>query len=420
MKMAIFGLARSGMSALKHQSSQGRYECYAVNRGTPKSWESYEQICKLIDPANCVDEEEAVDLMGEMDLIVKSPGIAYTHPALVKARANKVEIISEIEYAYRHSDIPVVAVTGTNGKTTTATMINELLEMLGKKVFLGGNIGIPYSEVLLSYESYDWAVIEVSSFQLENIKSFKPRLAILTNISPSHGERYDSHELYRDAKLKLFQNMNEDDTAIVPRSFYSLNLPCNKKSIKALDQFDFSKSKLVGEHNKENLYCAYVCAQEIIEDKELVDSTVQKYIDNFGGVEYRIQFIRSTPTLDIYNDGKSTNMASTLAAVDSFEDRKLHLILGGKLRDRTMDFSELVNRDIESVYAFGDSKDFVREKLNGHFSVSTHSTMEELFEALKSDELDGVLLFSPAFPSFDLFKNYEHRAKRFNELAKEL
>ncbi len=417
--MAIFGLARSGMSALRHQSSKGDYECYAVNRGEPQTWEHYEEVAQLIGEQHCYNEDDSKSLLGEMDVIVKSPGIPYTHPALAKARDNKVEIISEIEYAFRCSDIPVVAITGTNGKTTTATMVFELLSSLGKKVFLGGNIGIPYSEILCSTDKYDWAVIEVSSFQLENIKSFAPRIAILTNISPSHAERYDSHDLYRDAKLKLFQNMTQEDIAFVNKAFYGLNLPCRKKSIKALDSFDYSKTKMVGEHNKENLYCAYLCALEIIQNEEKVDEATQLYIDSFGGVEYRIQHIVTKDKLEIYNDGKSTNMASTLAAVDSLKGREIHLVLGGKLRDKSMDFSELSRRELAGVYAFGEAKEYIAESLSTH-SVKTFGNLEELFESLKATKLEGVLLFSPAFPSFDLFKNYEERAKRFNSLAQDL
>tara|TARA_Y100000780_G_scaffold232456_1_gene264099 strand:+ start:19081 stop:20340 length:1260 start_codon:yes stop_codon:yes gene_type:complete len=419
MKMAIFGLARSGMSALRHQSSLGEYDCYAVNRGEPSSWENYDEVSSLIGEANCFSEEDSLSLLAQMDVIVKSPGIPYIHPALRLARENKVEIISEIEYAFRYSDIPVVAITGTNGKTTTATMIHELLSSLGQKVFLGGNIGIPYSEILMSKDRYDWAVVEVSSFQLENIKSFKPRIAILTNISHSHAERYESHELYRDAKLKLFQSMTKEDTAIVNRDFYGLNLPCSKKSIKSLENFDYSKTKMVGEHNKENLYCAYLSAMEIIKDEDRVNKATQAYIDSFGGVEYRIQHVATKGNLEIYNDGKSTNMASTLAAVDSVKGKKIHLILGGKLRDKSMDFTELSKREFAGVYAFGESRDFIKESLPDK-NVQTYDDLDELFKDLAECDLKGVLLFSPAFPSFDLFKNYEERAKRFNALAREL
>ena len=422
--MAIFGLARSGISALRFIALKTDHECFAVNSGKPENWESFKEVSEYLPRERCFDEEDASELFANMDLIIKSPGIPYTHPSLVKARENKVEIISEIEFAFRRSDIPVVAITGTNGKTTTATMCAQLLTDLGQKVFLGGNIGIPYSDLLLKEDKYDLAVVEVSSFQLENIRAFKPTVAILTNISPSHGERYDSHELYRDAKLKLFQNMGEGDLALVPSSLNKLNLPCPKLAVRGLDGFDFSSSKLVGSHNKENLFCAYQAALWMLKTlpgaKAQVDECLQKYIDAFTGVSYRIEYICSANGLDIYNDGKSTNMASTLAAIDSFPAKELYLIIGGKLRDRTMDFSELVTRKITKVYAFGEARDFIAENLAEKVELESFATLEELFARVKSEQPSGVLLFSPAFPSFDLYKNYEERAQAFNKLAREL
>lgn len=422
--MAIFGLARSGLAALNYLALKTDHECFAVNQGAPSSWESYALVKKLIPEENCFDEEDALELFAEADVIIKSPGIPYGHKALAKAQANRVEIISEIEFAFRHSDIPVLAVTGTNGKTTTATMISDLLSKLGKKVFLGGNIGIPYSNLLMEEEVYDYAVIEVSSFQLENIKSFRPQIAVLTNISPSHGERYDSHELYRDAKLKLFQNMGSEDLAVVPKSLFDLNLPCSKVPIAPLEGFDFSQSKMAGVHNRENAFCAYECAKKVFEsDPEgasRIDEELQRYINDYKSVSFRIEFIRTVEGLEIYNDGKSTNMASTLAALDSFPGKKVSLILGGKLRDRDMDFSELLRRDVAGVYAFGEARDFIEENLGANLKLEKFETLEEVFEKIEADRPKGVLLFSPAFPSFDLYRNYEERALAFNSLVKSL
>ncbi|MEX0799041.1 MAG: UDP-N-acetylmuramoyl-L-alanine--D-glutamate ligase [Bacteriovoracaceae bacterium] len=417
MRMAIFGLARSGISALNFLAGKTEHECFAVNQGAPETWESYEKVTGIIPRENCFDENDAHEVFASADMIIKSPGIPYSHPALKQARQKRVEIVSEIEFAYRHSDIPVVAVTGTNGKTTTATMAADLLAKLGKKVFLGGNIGLPYSEILCAQEDFDWAVVEVSSFQLENIKTFRPAIAVLTNISPSHGERYDSHELYRDAKLKIFQNMDMQDLAILPEAFAHLNLPCEKEKIRPLENFDFSQSKVMAKHNQENLYCAYLCAQRILKDNSKVDKAVQKYIDEFQGVAYRLQFIKSKNGLKIYNDGKSTNMAATLAAIESFQDQELHLALGGKLRSEDMDFSKIKEKKIKKIYAFGEARDFIAKHFSSDFDLQTFSNLEELFEEVKANRPKGVFLFSPAFPSFDLYKNYEERARAFNQLV---
>lgn len=419
--MAIFGLARSGVSALKFLASQKEHQVFAVNQGEPESWERYLEVSKLITDSDCFAEDKALELLGQMDLIIKSPGIPYTHPSLSLARKNKVEIISEIEFAFRYSDIPVIAVTGTNGKTTTATMTAGLLERLGKKVFLCGNIGLPYSEILTSEEAFDWAVVEVSSFQLENIKTFHPRVAVLTNISPSHGERYDSFEVYKNAKLKIFQSMDKEDLALLPVMLSDLNVPCQKKSVRSLDEFDYTQSSLAGPHNKENLYCAYQCALKVIGDKERVDETAQVFINEYKGVSYRIELVQERDKLKIVNDGKSTNMASTLAAVDSFPNERVFLVLGGKLRDREMNFSPLLSRDnVAEVLAFGEAADLIEENLSKRFHVVMFKNLEDLFLSLEKRCLEGVLLFSPAFPSFDLYNNYEERAKDFNRLAQRL
>lgn len=419
MKLAIFGLARSGLSALKYLSTT-KHDFYAINEGEPESWESFEQVSNMLSRDRMMSQDDALELFGQMDLIIKSPGIPFTHKALEKAREAKVEIISEIEFAFRRSDIPVIAITGTNGKTTTATMISDLLTKLGKKVFLGGNIGIPYSDVLISKQDYDIAVIEVSSFQLENIQEFNPQIAVLTNISPSHAERYESHELYRNAKLKMFQNMEGNQLALLPQNLFELNLACKKMAIKKLEGFDLSNTQLVGQHNFENLYCAYICASELIHEQKLVDKAVQEYINEFVGVPYRMQPIQNSNGLKVINDGKSTNIAATAAALDSFQDKEVRLILGGKLRSEDLDFSELKKRKINKIFAFGEAAQFINKNLSKDFDLETFETLDELMEKVKEEQPKGVLLFSPAFPSFDLYKNYEERAKAFNDLTKRL
>lgn len=418
MKLAIFGLARSGISALKHIASLG-HEVHAVNKGAPEGWEKIEDVLKLIPRSQCHDEDVALEVFGASDIIVKSPGIPYTHPALAKARSNRVEIISEIEYAYRCSDIPVVAITGTNGKTTTAIMTSELLKGLGLKVFLGGNIGHPYSEVLLDKNKYDVAVIEVSSFQLENIVKFRPKVAVLTNISPSHAERYESHELYRDAKLKLFQNMGEGDLALLHPDLFDLNLPFPKEKIEQFD-LDYSRSKVQGRHNLMNLACAIKAAIGLgLKEKEVM-AVAQDYIEEYEGASFRMQHIRDWEGLKIINDGKSTNMASTLAALESYEPSSTYLVLGGKLRSEDMDLESLVGLGLKQVYAFGEAANFISKKLSGKISVSEFPDLVSVFEEVKMKGPKGTLLFSPAFPSFDLYRNYEERGEHFNKLARAL
>jgi UDP-N-acetylmuramoylalanine--D-glutamate ligase len=420
MKIAIFGLARSGLSAMKFLATRPEHELFLVNQGEPATWSAWEEVKALVPADHCVSQQKASELFADMDQIILSPGIPRYHQVLKAALAKGVEVISEIEMAFRHSDIPVISITGTNGKTTTATMVAKVLQLAGKKVFLGGNIGIPYSEILFNSD-YDIAVVEASSFQLESIESFHPHIAMLLNITHNHAERYDSFDDYAHAKYEMFKNMQQNDHVLIDADLDSGNISSQLHFIQDLEGFDFSKSKLVGSHNRQNFYCAW----KVLELLNIVDAKkiMQEFIHSFTGVEYRLQFIGEYQGLSFYNDGKSTNNAATESAVRAFQssEEKLYLILGGKLRSDSVDLLDsLHGLNIEQVFVMGEAAQLLQQNLQAEFKVAMCENLEQIFAMIKEKELKGNLLFSPAFPSFDQYKNYEARGAHFTRLVQEL
>jgi UDP-N-acetylmuramoylalanine--D-glutamate ligase len=429
-KVAIYGMGKSGKAALR-LALKLKQEVYAVNKGEVETWFQTEGLDKLLDRSACYSEEDFAQHFHEMEEIIISPGIPVTNPPLTKALASGVPIISEIEYAYRNTkNIPVIAVTGTNGKTTTTSMISEALKKAGKKVFCGGNIGTPYCEIALTEENFDLAVIEVSSFQLETIKDFHPFIGLILNIFPNHSERYDSVHDYAKAKFRMLENMSEKDFLIlgkenpyledikdlpVRRTFFTKgSLPEEFKK-----QFDFSKAKVKGEHNEANFYAAYEVLRLL--GISNLNNLFQEFIEQFPGVAHRLEFVLSKNGLTIYNDAKSTNSLATTTAINAFktDEAPLYLILGGKLRNESdkilpdiIQFKKMIKR----IYLIGDVTDRLFEELGNDFEVEKAYDLNNLFSMVQ--DLKGNLVFSPGFPSFDQFKNYVDRGEKFKELAR--
>ena len=410
MKIALFGLGRSGLSVYNFLKNRALDEIYLINSGEPQSWACYD----LVKAEHTYSDVGDLSFIKALDFIVLSPGIPRTHSALDIAHKNSIPIISEIEFAYLNSDIPIVGITGTNGKTTTTTMIGDILSRLGLKVFVCGNIGRPFSDLLLEQDSYDYAIVELSSFQLESINKFHPLIAVHLNLSANHMERYSSIEDYKVAKDEIFKNQISEDLAIT----FSKNGPTKAQNIiiKEITGFDLSHSKLVGEHNKTNFFCAYEVAKFI--SKRNIDKEFQGFINEFTGVEFRLQFLASAHGINFYNDAKSTNSAATIAAVAAFENiENLSLILGGKLRDNSIDIQHEIDfSKLKNVFVFGEARDLLQENINSS-NLHTFEKLEDIFDYVKLKKIEGDLVFSPAFPSFDQYKNYEERRRHFTDLV---
>jgi UDP-N-acetylmuramoylalanine--D-glutamate ligase len=426
-KVAIFGMGKSGKAAVQ-LAKKNHQDIYAVNKGNRDTWYETEGLGSILEKCSCYSEEDFEPYFHRMDEIVISPGIPTTHPALKRAVEKGVPILSEIEFAWREvKEIPVIAITGTNGKTTTTTMISEALVKAGKRVFCGGNIGVPYCELPLSGEKVDYAVIEVSSFQLETIHGFHPKIGLILNVFPNHSERYDEVHGYAKAKFRLLKNMTADDQLIVgtenpylddikdhPVSktyFTKGNLP---------KLFDFSHARVKGEHNEANFYAAYKVL-ELLGIPNL-KPLFQEFINEFAGVAHRLEFVLEKNGLKLYNDAKSTNGLATTTAIKAFKDSNedLHLILGGKLRneaDRLLPDLLPFKGQITTIFTIGDVSDRLYDELKNDFRVVKAHDLKNVLTL--SQELKGNLVFSPAFPSFDQFKNYVDRGEKFKAWARE-
>lgn len=432
-KVAIFGMGKSGLAALK-LAKKHKQDFYVVNRGEVKTWFESEHLGDFCSTCSCFSEDDFAQHFHKMDEIVISPGIPVSHPALKKAVEKGVPILSEIEYAYRETRaIPVIAITGTNGKTTTTTMIAEALKKAGKKVFCGGNIGVPYCELALSEEQVDYAVIEVSSFQLETIKDFHPKIGLILNIFPNHSERYDDIHDYAKAKFRMLMNMNQDDNLILGTEnpyldeikdhpagrtmFTKGHLPEEFKN-----QFDFSRARVKGEHNEANFFAAW----EVLRLLRIPDlqKIFQEFINEFSGVAHRLEYVLEKDGLSIYNDAKSTNSLATTTAINAFKDSldPLYLILGGKLRnesDKLLPDLLPYKGKIAKIFSIGDVTERLAQELGKDFEIEEAHDLKTVFEMVKQQKLKGNLVFSPAFPSFDQFKNYVDRGEKFKAWARE-
>jgi UDP-N-acetylmuramoylalanine--D-glutamate ligase len=432
-KVAIYGMGKSGKAALRLANLKG-WDVYAVNQGPRKEWYQTEKLEGLIPFENCFSEEDFRKQFGEMDEIIISPGIPVEHPCLELARKNNVKLSSEIEFAYRESrTTPVIAITGTNGKTTTTTMITEALELFGKKVFCGGNIGIPYCELPLSGEKFDFAVIEVSSFQLETIQEFHPQIGLILNISPNHSERYSEVRAYAQAKFRLLLNMTEKDHLILGKENDYLEEIQNHKVSKEffskghlpsdfISQFSFVQSPLKGEHNEANFYATY-CVLRLL-GLENLNERFQFFINTFKGVPHRLEFVTEKNGLMIYNDAKSTNILATKTALKAFSGSHgpCYLILGGKLRsegDRLLEELLVFKPQITKIFTIGEVTERLFHELKNDFQVEMSYELKNVFQKVREEKLVGNLIFSPAFPSFDQFKNYVDRGEKFKKLALE-
>ena len=416
MKMTIMGLGVSGISAFHYLTEKG-VEVNIIDAKEEKFWPA--EILEKSTKTQRFVEGELKELSAT-DLVILSPGIAREHRLLKKIDPSK--IISEVELALLHTQIPVIAITGTNGKTTTTTLMGMALKKAGRKAFVGGNIGVPVVEALRSKEAYDFLVLELSSFQLESTPSLHPLVSVILNVSDNHGERYQKFSDYKKAKLNILNHQGMSDLAIL-----APELDAEKEGIqkvllheeeveKTIGQFDFSKSNLLGKHNRENLFVVYKTL--LFLNIPEADRILQELINEFKGVAYRLQFIGSGKGALFYNDAKSTNTASTVTALKAVAElqKPVTLILGGKLRQEKVDIlNDLLpfQKEIAKIFLIGEASSLLEVELKKHFEIERAETLENVFK----NSLQEIVVFSPAFPSFDQFKNYEERGELFSRLT---
>ncbi|MEB3429845.1 UDP-N-acetylmuramoyl-L-alanine--D-glutamate ligase [Citroniella saccharovorans] len=384
-----------------------------------------------------------LDNLEDFSYCIKSPGIKPSNP-IVKKIKEKVEIISDLELAYRlYPKRKIISITGTNGKTTTSTLVNEILLNAGYKSHLVGNIGIGMLPYFISGSDSDIYVIESSSFQLEDTSKFKPNIASIINITPDHNDWHGSFEAYRDAKLKVTKNQTEEDFLIInddDKILHEVQTKANlvrtskgrklskgifvsgENIVKDSEDNVIMKTceiKLLGKHNLENVLIAIAIADSLSVPFECIRNTVK----TFKGVEHRIEFVREVQGVKFYNDSKGTNVDATINAIKAF-DSDIYLILGGY--DKFVSFEDLFNAfesRVKMIAVFGQTKEKILDqaKKSGFTNIISVSDLEEAVDVLFDKAKDGSnILLSPACASWDMYPNYETRGRHFKEIVNNL
>ncbi len=445
-KILVVGLGRSGLAVCRALSGRE-----VVVTDIKKEEEFEKSLLEELETLGCrliLGSHDVGDIRKYRQVIL-SPGVPLDIPLVIEAKRYGLEVISEIEWAWRQLRCPVVAITGTNGKTTTTELIGRIFEEAGKRVFVGGNIGRPLTEALIDNPALDVAVVEVSSFQLDTSPEFTPETAVLLNIQPDHMDRYDSFDEYIKSKMSLLHKatkkndasvvFNGDDEiilkhspggnrtfrwswrdrkadALIGRNFIEINLikPGSGGIFSSI--FEFSGGFVLGNHNMENMAAAALVG--ILWD--VPEGIIYDVLKSFRPGEHRLQFIGDYKGVRFYDDSKATNVAAVVKALESFEGN-VWLLIGGK--DKMIPYDPLVSLVREKccgVIAFGEARKKILKCLQG--SIENIFDVERLDEAVSiavsRAKAGDIVLLSPACSSFDQYRSYKERGLHFQRLVK--
>jgi UDP-N-acetylmuramoylalanine--D-glutamate ligase len=447
VSVVVVGLGRSGVATARFLVNHGA-RVTVTDRASAESLKSSAAALDGLDLRLKLGGHDAADFENA-DLVVLSPGVPHTLPMLEPAWAKGTPVIGEVELAAGYITDPLLAVTGTNGKTTTTELVGDMLRNSGKKVFVGGNIGTPLiSYADGSHAKADVVVAEISSFQLDTITDFRPDTAVMLNITDDHLDRYPTFSAYADSKWRIFENQRPSDVAVLnamdaavsamirnrpPRARRKLfsdgaignGAQILKDRILLFDEgrqtgsFSLSESGLIGPHNRENTAAACLAARE----QGASDAGIQQAIDEFKGLSHRLETVGRVRGVRFVNDSKATNVDAVKRALECF-DNPVILIMGGQ--NKKGDFTQLksqVRRRVKTLVAMGEAKDEIVTALAGdpEAGIIEAGSMQEAVEKAFGAAVDGeTVLLSPACASFDMFDNYAHRGNRFREIVERL
>jgi len=442
-KISVIGAARSGLGAAKLVKKLGGIPFVSDFSPEEKVKESLNQLKK-----ENINYEFGghTDRVYDSALMIISPGVPNDSSVVQNARGKGIKLISEVEFAYHYCKGKIIAITGTNGKTTTTSLCGHVFNTCGYKTHVAGNIGLAFSEIVLDIKEGEFVSLEVSSFQLDLIENFKPALALILNITPDHLNRYEnSLQKYAESKQKIYWNQDENDFLILnkdsetvikylvdhkSKSFYfSLNEEPKNGCYYSGDSVIFRMNdnetfrclrndiNIRGEHNLANAM-AVICAAKVF---NLDNKRIIKGLQTFESVEHRLELVRQIDGVTYINDSKATNVDSVWYALKSF-DEPILLILGGQ--DKGNDYEQiklLVLEKVKKVYAIGSSAEKVFNFFHHDVKVEIEKSMEDAVKSASREAKSGdVVLLSPACASFDMFSNYEHRGKVFKEAVNKL
>jgi UDP-N-acetylmuramoylalanine--D-glutamate ligase len=446
----VVGLARTGVAAARFLAlRKARVTCTDL-----RTREELGEAVGLVEEAGSrlrLGGHEEEDFL-QAELIVVSPGVPLTIPPLREARAAGVEIIGEVELAFRHVEQPVIGVTGTNGKTTTVHLIASMLEEGGVPRWVGGNIGRPLTEYLLGPSAGrddrepEVIVAELSSFQLETIVAFRPRIALWTNLSTDHLDRYPNMEAYAEAKARIFENQTARDFAIVPDRdpwletrkdllrgrvlrFGGAGEPepdvCLKQGSIVFrrpdgeeeERYETGRVRVPGKHNLENMMSALAAARLCGADP----GGIQRAMDSFAGLEHRVEYVGEARGVRFFNDSKATTVDSVVRALECF-DAPVLLLAGGKDKGGSYEpLRQPVERRVRRLFLYGAAAGRMARELGGATEIETAGDLEgALAQAWQQARSGEVVLLSPACSSFDMFRDYEERGGKFKDLVRRI
>jgi len=437
MKVSVIGLGISGFYTAMFLKKRGIDVC--VN-DIKKENELNKDYVRKIKEVGCEVSFGGYDRKAilKSDMIVISPGVPKDLDILNEARKIGIPVIGEIELAYKFVKSPIIAITGTNGKSTVTSLIGEILKGAGINVFVGGNIGRPFISFLLEDKRYEYIVLEISSFQLDTIKSFSPSISIILNITPDHLDRYRSFDDYVKSKLSLIENqrygyaiLNDEDkilSQVSPKGVRVLRYGIEKKQgrcafidgdsiVLCLDnvekRFPIRDIRLRGEHNLLNLMPAIISSIIIGINRDLIEDAVRR----FKGLPHRIEFVFEKDGIAFYDDSKATNIDSSIKAIRSFKE-PIILIAGGK--DKGLSYFELAKEAkgrVKYAVFIGETADRMKMEFEkeGIRSEIADTMQDAVSKAVSRAEKGDIVLLSPAASSFDMFRDYAHRGDEFKK-----
>lgn len=433
-KILILGMARSGVSIAKFLAK------YNNNIIITDLKEQEESLLKELKDLNIQVEikEKQEDLVDNtLDYVIKNPAIRKDNISVLKAKKLGIPVINEIEASYKFlpQDIFIITITGSNGKTTTTTLIYELLKQKYQNVHLGGNIGIPLSSIVENIKEKDILVLEISDHQLCDMYEFKSNISILTNLSEVHIDFHDTYENYKNIKKRIFNHHTKNDWSILNKSdkdvleltkeiesqkmYFStkekadIYLKNHKIVLKDEEIVDTKNIKLKGNHNYENIMCAILIAKKFNMENEIIKS----FLSTFSGVEHRLEYVEEIHNVKFYNDSKSTNNKSTIIALESFKE-PIILIMGGL--DRNIPFDEITPHltNVKYIICYGETKNKIYEWAKDKVECQITNTLQEATEmANQKSEKGDIVLLSPACASWDQFKDFEERGQEFKKIV---
>ena len=438
-KVLVLGLAKSGESAARLLDKLGAI--VTVNDGKP--FEENPAAQSLLEEGiKVVTGGHPLELLDEdFELMVKNPGIPYDNAMVVRALEKKIPVITEVELAYLISEAPIIGITGSNGKTTTTTMIAQVLTAGGQNGLLSGNIGFPASQVAQTASSKDMLVMELSSFQLMGIEDFHPQIAVITNLMPTHLDYHGSVEEYAAAKWNIQKNMTADDylvlnfnqdwakemasqtqATVVPFSTTEkvdgAYLEGDVLTFRGEAIMQVAEIGVPGSHNVENALATIAVAKL----RGIDNQTIKEVLSAFGGVKHRLQYVGRVNEIAFYNDSKSTNILATQKALSGFDNSKVILIAGGL--DRGNEFDELVPdlKGLKKMVILGQSAPRVKRAADqaGVSYLDATDVRDAAHKAFAQAEPGDIVLLSPANASWDMYSNFEVRGDEFLAAFEEL